>query len=97
MEADILKTAGQVAGIGGVALGVFLVLFRDIIRKNIFPRLPTAEAFHLLRLIAVLVFVVALAGIGAWVYVETDSGVLAADGSSYPSGRDINVGRIEID
>ncbi len=40
MDADVLKVVGQVAGIGGLALGVFLLLFRDIIRKNIFPKLP---------------------------------------------------------
>jgi hypothetical protein len=30
MDADVLKIVGQVAGIGGLALGVFLLLFRDI-------------------------------------------------------------------
>jgi hypothetical protein len=55
MDADVLKVVGQVAGIGGLALGVFLLLFRDIIRKNIFSKLPPAEAYRLLRLITVLV------------------------------------------
>ena len=62
METEILKTVGQVAGIGGIALGVFLLLFRDIIRKNIFPKLPAAEAYRLLRLIAGAVWSVALVG-----------------------------------
>jgi hypothetical protein len=48
MAVQILKTVGQVAGIGGLALGVFLLLFRDIIRKNIFPKLPPVEAYRLL-------------------------------------------------
>ena len=34
MEAEVLKTVGQIAGIGGISLGVFLLLFRDIIRKK---------------------------------------------------------------
>jgi hypothetical protein len=42
MDAQVLKTAAQVAGI---ALGVFLLLFRDIIRKN--PRFPIARAVQL--------------------------------------------------
>jgi hypothetical protein len=45
MDAQVLKTAAQVAGIGGIALGVFLLLFRDIVRKN--PRFPIARAVQL--------------------------------------------------
>jgi hypothetical protein len=70
MNADVLKVVGQVAGIGGLALGVFLLLFRDIIRKNIFPKLPPAEAYRLLRLITVAVWSVAIVGIAAWVYTS---------------------------
>jgi hypothetical protein len=68
MDADVLKIVGQVAGIGGLALGVFLLLFRDIIRKNIFPKLPSVEAYRLLRLITGAVWSVAIVGIAAWVY-----------------------------
>lgn len=68
MEAELLKTVGQVAGIGGIALGVFLLLFRDIIRKKIFPPLPPRQSFQLLVLISVLVWSIALAGIGAWLW-----------------------------
>jgi hypothetical protein len=71
MDVGVLKTVGQVAGIGGLALGVFLLLFKDIIRKNIFPKLPAAEAYRLLRLITGAVWSVAIVGIVAWVYVET--------------------------
>lgn len=70
MDADVLKVVGQIAGIGGLALGVFLLLFRDIIRKNIFPKLPPAEAYRLLRLITIAVWSVAIAGIVAWVYTS---------------------------
>ncbi len=48
MHADVLKIVGQVAGI--------------IIRKNIFPKLPPAEAYRLLRLITVAVWSVAQLG-----------------------------------
>lgn len=68
---DILKTVGQIAGIGGLALGVFLILFREVIRRKIFPELPKPQAYKLLRLIIILVFIVTIVGIGAWVYVET--------------------------
>jgi hypothetical protein len=71
MEAGILKVVAQVAGLGGIALGVLLLVFREVIRKNIFPILPKQEAYKLLRLIIILVWTVALVGIVAWVYTST--------------------------
>jgi hypothetical protein len=65
------QVVGQVAGIGGIALGVFLLLFREIIRIKIFPQLTKAHAYSTIRLILLLVWSVALAGIGAWLWVET--------------------------
>ncbi|MGA9771414.1 MAG: hypothetical protein WBV94_20440 [Blastocatellia bacterium] len=66
MNAELLKIVGQVAGIGGIAIGMFLILFRDVIRKNIFPNLTKDQAYRLLRLIVVLVWSVAIIGIAAW-------------------------------
>jgi hypothetical protein len=51
METELFKTLGQLAGIGGIAFGVFLLLFRALIRKAVFPRLPAAQAPRLLSLI----------------------------------------------
>ena len=73
MEAELLQTVGQIAGIAGLAVGALLLVFRQIIAKNIFPSLKKDHAYGLLRLISILVFTVALAGIGAWVVVETDA------------------------
>jgi hypothetical protein len=74
MDAKLLEIVGQVAGIGGLALGVLLIVFRDIIRKNIFPKLPSAQAYRLLRLIIGAVWSVAVIGIIAWVYVNAIGG-----------------------
>lgn len=71
MDTEVLKIVGQVAGIGGLALGVFLLLFRDVIRKNIFPNLNKEQGYRLLMLIIILVWTIALAGIGGWAYVKT--------------------------
>lgn len=81
MDTELLKAVGQIAGIGGVALGVFLLLFREVIRKKIFPMLPPAQAYQLLRMIIVAVWSVAIVGIAAWVYVgQGTAGVSAQDG-----------------
>jgi hypothetical protein len=71
MDAKLLEIVGQIAGIGGLALGMLLLVFRDIIRKNIFPKLPPPQAYRLLRLITGAVWSVAVIGIIAWVYVST--------------------------
>ncbi len=56
-----------------MALGVFLLLFRDIIQKKIFPQLTKKQGFQLLILVAVLVWTLAIAGIGAWLLTENRS------------------------
>jgi len=69
METEFLKTLGQIAGIGGLSLGIFFILFKEIIRKNIFPSLKKDHAYLLIRLIIVLIWSVAIIGILAWVFV----------------------------
>jgi len=63
----ILKVAGQIAGIGGLAIGLATIIFREVIHKNIFPNLTKHQAFRLIRLIVILTWSIALAGIAAWV------------------------------
>ena len=93
MDAALLKAVGQVAGIGGLALGVFLLLFREIIRKKIFPRLPPAEAYKLLRLIIVAVWSVAIVGIAAWIYSgQGMAKTVSANGGSIAIGGDLSGG-----
>lgn len=80
----VLQTVGQVAGVGGIALGVLLIIFRDVVRKNIFPNLAQVQAYRLMRLIIVLTFSIAALGIVAWVYVQpAPSG--ATRGVSFPT------------
>jgi carboxypeptidase family protein len=70
MGTDILKVAGAVAGIGGIAIGTLLLIFREVIRKNIFSTLTKSDSYRLMWWILILVWSVALVGIAAYVYVE---------------------------
>ena len=88
MNAELFKTLGQIAGIGGLALGVFLVLFKEIIRKSIFPTLKKDDAYRLLRLIAILVFIVAIAGVASYVFVGNRPEISVSHGVG--AGGDIN-------
>jgi hypothetical protein len=68
---EVLQTVGQVAGIGGLALGVFLLIFRDIVRRNIFPKLGQTHAYRVITLIVSLTFLISATGIGAYVYLQS--------------------------
>lgn len=73
METELLKVVGQVAGIGGIALGVFLLLFRDLIRQvfqKIFPQLTKQQATDIIKLAMILIWSLALVGILAWIGVS---------------------------
>jgi hypothetical protein len=70
MDAETLKVVAQVAGIGGIALAVLLMVFREVIQKNIFTRLSQEEGYRLLRLMIVSTWSVAIIGVGAWVYAK---------------------------
>src|ERR1039457_4853277 len=71
MTANVLRIVGQIAGIGGIALGIFLLLFREVIRKTIFPMLTRDQAYRLLRMVLIFVWSIAVLGIAAWNYVGT--------------------------
>ncbi len=73
MEVELLQALGKIAGIGGLALGVFVLLFQEVIRKNIFPMLSDDHAYGLIRQLMFLTFAVAVCGIGAWTYVSIKS------------------------
>lgn len=71
MDVSILETLGKVAGVGGISLGVLALVFRDVIRKNIFPSLTKVQAYKVIQQIVWLTFSIAVIGLSAWVYIET--------------------------
>lgn len=104
MDVTLFKTVGQIAGIGGIALVVLLLLYREVIRKQIFPQLTKDQGYRLTRLIAVLVFLISLAGLGSGVWVEqrpvppapaTTSSSVTADGG-VAAGKNVDARKIDI-
>src|ERR1043166_4404995 len=98
MDVELLKRLGEALGIGGVALGIFFLLFREVIRKSIFPKLEKAGAYRLLRLITVLIWSVAVIGIAAWVWGngKASTGSATTAGPQSPIVRDTK-GDVRID
>ena len=82
MELQILETTGKVAGIGGLALGVIVILFREAIRKVVMPKLTRAQGFRIIVLILVLTWSAGLAGIGAWAWAAREKASASADNST---------------
>ena len=68
MDAQILRIFGGVAGLAGLAIGMILLLYREIVRKSIFPTLTRTDAYRLLRTIAILSWSIAMFGILCWVW-----------------------------
>ena len=98
MDAELLKTLGQVLGVGGLALGIFFLLFREVIRKSIFPTLKKDDAYRLLQLISLLIWSVAVIGLGAWVWSErkAPASSVTTTGPQSPIVRDTK-GDVRID
>lgn len=71
-DLDLLKSIGQIAAPAGIAIGAFLFIARDVVAKNIFPVLTKEHAYHVIVALAVMAWSIALAGIGAWAYVEVN-------------------------
>jgi hypothetical protein len=82
---DVLQAVGKIAGIGGLSLGVLLLIFRDIIRRNIFPNLKQVHAYRLISLIVTLTFAIAAVGIVAYVYLQKTHGGIDDDGVIFPT------------
>ena len=70
---EILIIFGKIAGIGGLAIGVLLLLYRDILSKNIFPNLTKEQGYKIIRLIIFVVWSVAILGMAAWVFLSINS------------------------
>jgi len=64
MDLGSLAALGKVAGLGGIAIGVVLLLVRPIIDKS--KSLPLAQRAPLLRMIALGAFGIGALGVVAW-------------------------------
>jgi hypothetical protein len=53
---EFISEWGKIAGISGLVLGVFLILFQSIIRKNIFPKLDRKQAQRIIIIILIMIW-----------------------------------------
>jgi hypothetical protein len=62
----LFQTLGKIAGIAGLCIGLLLLIFRDVIRKDIFPKLSKIQAYKIIKLIIYFTFLIALIGLIFW-------------------------------
>jgi hypothetical protein len=75
MESRLLGTLGRIAGLGGIALGVFLLVFQGVLRARFLPQagLASAQAFAVILSLMILTFGIAAIGVVAWLISRSTS------------------------
>ncbi len=68
-----LKTWAAVAGVGGLALAAATYVFRDIIARDVFSKMPARLTYQLLRLIVVCAFALGVIGVSGWIWLQSIS------------------------
>jgi hypothetical protein len=88
MDLSSLATLGKVAGVGGLAIGVVLLLARPLIERA--SSVPAAQRAPLLRLVAMGAFGIGALGIVAWLISSMQSSNVTASEGGVAAGRDIS-------
>jgi hypothetical protein len=82
MESKILTSVGKVAGLGGIALGVVLLIFQGVLQKQFLPQagLGSDQAFAVILSMMILTFGIAGIGVIAWIVGRAVGPKLPASG-----------------
>ena len=89
-----LAAIGEVAGIGGIAVGALVLIFRSAIDRALILT-PKADRTRLVSIIVACSFAVAVFGIGAWLLTNAKGGnIVTSYGDQSPAtvtGKDVNI------
>jgi len=68
MQIKLLTQLGKIAGLAGISLGVFLLLFENILKQKILPQagLGAEQATHIILALVILIFGIAVVGMIVW-------------------------------
>ena len=94
MDLSSLATLGKVAGLGGIAIGVVVLLVRPIIDRV--SSVPAAQRAPLLRFVAIGAFGIGALGIVAWLVSGLQGGNVTAGAGGVAAGRDISGNTITL-
>ena len=88
MDLTSLVGLGKVAGLGGIAIGLVMLLVRPLIDRT--SSVPPAQRAPLLRFLAMGAFGIGAFGILAWLISGMQGGNVTASGGGVAAGRDIS-------
>ena len=88
MDLSTLASLGKIAGLGGIAIGVVVLLVRPIIDRA--SSLPAAERAPMLRFVAIGSFGIGALGIVAWLVSGLSGGNVTSGPGGVAAGRDIS-------
>jgi hypothetical protein len=62
MESRILSSLGKIAGVGRIALGVFLLIYHGVLQKQFLPQagLGSAQGFAIIFSLMIMTFGIAM-------------------------------------
>ncbi len=73
MESKFLSSLGKVAGLGGIAFGVLLLVFQGVLQKQFLPQagLASEQAYAVILALIIVTFGIAAIGVIAWLMSRT--------------------------
>lgn len=73
MEGKLLSSLGKIAGLGGIALGVLLLIFQGVLQKQFLPQagLSSDQAYAIILSLLILTFGIAGIGVFSWLVGRT--------------------------
>jgi hypothetical protein len=94
MDLSSLASLGKVAGLGGIAIGLVVVLVRPIIDRV--SSVPAAERAPMLRFVAMGAFGIGALGIVAWLISGLSNTSVTAGMGGVAAGRDVSGNTITL-
>lgn len=88
MDLSSLASLGKVAGLGGLAIGLVVLLVRPIIDQV--STVPVAQRAPMLRFVAMGAFGIGALGIVAWLVSGLQGTNVTSDAGGVAAGRDIS-------
>jgi hypothetical protein len=92
MDLSSLASLGKIAGLGGIALGVVVLLVRPMIDRV--ATVPSAQRAPMLRFVATGAFGIGALGIVAWLISGLSGGSVSSGPGGVTAGHDITGGTI---
>lgn len=70
MNLEALSQLGKIAGIAGICVGAMVIIFSGLLKNTVFKGMSQQHSYRIVRLIVMFAGIMAIAGLGSWVYLD---------------------------